>query len=144
MTNRRMFMRAAGASAAMMPFISHLAQANEKADFSAQQAYFVRDQRFQASLIAAETARPDGTQILDVNEDVSGAYLELTKISSNSQIAAIAGVTAYTAKDIFSTLFLPPQYKLTFEHAVEEQRETGVVKLWAWRYERLPSSSAQA
>lgn len=143
MTNRRKFITAAGASAAMMPFISHLAEANQKAAVDDQHAYFVRDQRYEASKVAAKTARPDGSLVLDVNEDVSSAYLELSSIARASEIAAIAGVTAYTAKDIFSTLFLPPQYQLTFEHVVEEKRENGLVKLWAWRYERLAANSAQ-
>lgn len=141
MTDRRTFIKATGASAVMLPFISHLAEANGNPLSDSEPSYFVRDQRYQASVATAETTRPDTARILDVNEDVTTAYLQLAQLSKTAKISAIAGVTAHTAKDILSTLFLPPEYELTFEHAVEEPRQDGVVKLWAWRYERTASKA---
>lgn len=141
--DRRTVLCGMGVCAVAMPFASFLVQTGLVTQARTKRSYMIRDRRFTTSIASADRARSDGTLILDVNEDVTSAYLELAEACRSMLIESVAGVTAHTAKDIISTLFPTPNYRLAYEHAVEEKRPSGTVKLWAWNVVRAAGTSVR-
>lgn len=140
MISRRRVLQSSAAALVLLPATTWPAPLERPGPYW---SVIIRDKRFPVSCLRALRARSAGHHMLDVTEDVSGAYLTLLPLMEAGGVGVVAGITTPSAKEVLGTLFRNPSYVLEVDLPAGDDRDGSPVKLVEWQVRRQARSTTR-